>query len=140
MTKITLCCIFLVTLLSDIYGQNSVTISGIIKDKVTKSALPYVNIILKTERDSNFVSGTISNEEGRFSLPNVKTGNYILEASFVGYFNKKQALFVGNLTQFLDINTVELEENPTSLNEVVVTGKQDEISEKMDKKNVFYKR
>ena len=131
--------IIIIISLSNTYAQNNVTISGIVKDKISKSTLPFVNIILKTEKDSVFVSGTVSNEEGRFSLPNIKSGNYVLEASFVGYSIKKQSLFVGNLTQFLDINTIELEENSTTLNEVVVTGRQEEISEKMDKKTFSLK-
>jgi outer membrane receptor protein involved in Fe transport len=138
-SKIFLSYIFTISLLSNTYAQNKVTVSGIIKDKVAQSALPFVNIILKTEKDSVFVSGSVGNEEGRFSLPNIKSGNYILEASFVGYSTKKQTLFVGNLTQFLDINTIELEENSTNLNEVVVTGRQEEISEKMDKKTFSLK-
>ena len=137
--KTFLLIVFTIFLLSNTYAQNSVTISGIIKDKTSHLSLPFVNIVLKTEKDSVFVNGTVSNEEGRFSLINIKAGNYILEASFVGYFIKKQALFVGNLTQFLDVNTVELEENFTTLNEVIVTGRQEEISEKMDKKTFSLK-
>ena len=137
--NITLSILLIISSLSNTYAQNNITISGIVKDKVAKTALPFVNIILKSEKDSVFVSGTVSNEEGRFSLPNIKSGNYILEASFVGYSTKKQALFVGNLTQFLDINTIELEENATTLSEVVVTGRKEEISEKMDKKTFSLK-
>ena len=137
--KIFLLIVFTISLLSNTYAQNSVTISGIIKDKTSHLSLPFVNIVLKTEKDSVFVNGTVSNEEGRFSLINIKAGNYILEASFVGYSIKRQSLFVGNLTQFLDVNTIELEENSTTLNEVVVTGRQEEISEKMDKKTFSLK-
>ena len=89
---------------------------------------------MKTEKDSTFVSGTVTNEEGRFTLSKIKSGNYYLEVSYVGYTTKKQSLFVGTLTEFLDIKTIEIEEKATTLNEVVVTAKQNEISEKMDKK------
>ncbi len=120
---------------SNAFGQNKgVTISGIVKDKTTKTALSFVNILLKTENDSAFVTGTVTNEEGRFSLPNVKKGNYYLELSFVGFVTKKQALFVGSLTEFLDLTTIEMTENATTLGEVLVTGKQDEVGGKMDKK------
>jgi hypothetical protein len=48
---------------------------------------------LKTEKDSSFVSGTVTNEEGRFTLSKIKSGNYYLEVSI--YQNKtKQALFM----------------------------------------------
>lgn len=65
--------VILVTFLtSNAFSQNKgVTISGLIKDKANKSALSYVNVVLKTEKDSAFVTGTVSNEEGRFTLSNV---------------------------------------------------------------------
>jgi hypothetical protein len=43
---------------------------------------------LKTEKDSSFVSGTVTNEEGRFTLSKIKSGNYYLEVSYIGF--KKQ--------------------------------------------------
>lgn len=120
-------------------AQINVTVSGIIKDKNTKTVLPFVNVVLKTEKDSSFVSGTVTNEEGRFSLSKIKSGNYYLEVSYIGYKTTKQSLFVGNLTAYLDIENMEIEEESTSLNEVVVTGKTAVISERMDKKTFSLK-
>lgn len=111
-----------------------VSVSGTIKDKTAKTVLPFVNVVLKTEKDTVFVTGTVSNEEGRFTLSNVKPDNYLLEISYVGYTTKRQSLFVGTLSEFLEVPTVELEESTQTLGEVTVTAKQDEISGKMDKK------
>jgi outer membrane receptor protein involved in Fe transport len=121
------------------YAQTNVTVSGTIKDKNTKSVLPFVNVVLKAEKDSSFVSGTVTNEEGRFSLSKVKSGNYFLEVSYIGYTRKRQSLFVGNLTEFLDIKSIELEEKSSSLQELVIKGKTEEISEKLDKKTFTLK-
>jgi outer membrane receptor protein involved in Fe transport len=112
-----------------------VTISGIVKNKKAKTPLPFVNIVLKTPKDSAFVSGTVSNEEGLFTLPNIKSNNYILEASYVGYQTKTTDIWVGKLSAFLDLGTFEMEENTQTLNEVTVVGKQDAIGAKMDKKS-----
>lgn len=117
-----------------VYGQGNVTISGTIKDKKSKSVLPFVSIVLKTEKENAFVAGTVSNEEGRFSISGVKSGSYNLEYSSVGYTKNKQAVYVGILTQFLDFNNLELEEDMQVLKEVSVTAKTEQISEVMDKK------
>jgi outer membrane receptor protein involved in Fe transport len=117
------------------FGQSkSVTVSGAMKDKASALSLSYVNVVLKTEKDSTFVTGTVTNDEGRFVLSNIKPGNYYLEFSFIGYTTKKQQLFVGTLTDFLDVATIELAEDTKVLNEVVVTAQQDAVSEKLDKK------
>ena len=120
-------------------AQTGVTLSGFINDKNTKSVLPFVNVVLKTEKDSSFVSGTITNEDGQFSLTKIKSGSYYLEISYVGYKTSTQFLFVGTLTEYLNIKNIELEANATSLQEVVITKKTAEISEKMDKKTFSLK-
>lgn len=112
----------------------SVTLSGMVKDKISKAPLPYVSVVVKTEQDSAFVTGTISNDEGRFSITGIKPGNYVLDVSFIGYKASKQPLYVGSLSPFLDLASVELEENTQALQEVNVTAKQDDVSGKMDKK------
>jgi outer membrane receptor protein involved in Fe transport len=120
---------------ANLRAQNkSVTVSGSTKDKTTKLALPFVNVALKTSKDATLIAGTITNEEGRFSLANIKSGNYILEFSFIGYKTKTQSVYVGSLSEFLDQGTIELEEDATTLQEVVVVSKTNTVSEKMDKK------
>ncbi len=125
--------LFLVSF-SLITAQNSVTLSGIIKDKNDKTPLPFVNIILKSDIDSTFISGTVTNEEGRFSLSKIKPGNYILETAYLGYKNKKEPIYIGSLSNFLDLSTIELESDVSTLNEGYVSATQDEVSRKMDKK------
>ncbi len=116
-----------------VVGQvKSVTLSGIIKDKA--NTLFYVNVLLKAAKDSTFVLGTVSNDEGRFTISNIKPGNYYLEFSFVGYSTKKKSVYVGTLSDFLDEGTVEMTENAKTLNEITITGQQDAVSEKLDKK------
>lgn len=117
------------------YAQiKNINVSGTIKDKKTKTALSYVNIVLKTAKDTLFVIGTVSNEEGRFTLSNIKPNDYFLEVSYIGYTTKRQTLFVGTLSEFLEVPPIELEESTKTLTEVTVTAKQDEINGKMDKK------
>lgn len=117
------------------YAQTSgVTMSGLIKNKVDKTTISFVNIVLKTEKDSAFVTGTVSNEEGRFLLSNIKSGIYILQFSYTGFELKSQSVLVGSLSTFLDIGTIELQQDSKQLQEVVVSSKQDDVNNKLDKK------
>ena len=111
-----------------------VTLSGLLKDKSSGSVLSYVNVIVKTEKDSAFVTGAVSNEQGQFTLSAVAPGNYVLDISFVGYKRKLQSQLVGKLSEYLDLGIIEMEEEITSLKEVVITGQRDAIAETMDKK------
>lgn len=118
-----------------IFAQHStIVVSGMVKDKTSKEALPYVNVVLKSSKDDAFVMGTVTNEEGRFTLSNVKPGNYQIEGSFIGYQSHQEPLFVGNLSEFLDLSTIELAESSQALGEVVITGTSPTLSDKMEKK------
>lgn len=112
----------------------SVTISGQVKDQTTQEVLPYVNVVIKADKDSAFVAGTITDADGRFSLSNIVHGNYYFEFSFVGYTTQRQSQYVGSLTNFLDLGVITLREETQKLQEVTVTGKQDAVSDKMEKK------
>ncbi|MBL7696971.1 MAG: TonB-dependent receptor [Chitinophagaceae bacterium] len=116
------------------FGQVSkVTVSGLIKDASSKSVLAFVNVTLKTI-DTIFITGTITNEEGRFTLNDVVSGNYSLSVSYVGYQEKSIPIIVGQLSNFLDIGVIEMSLRSDSLGEVTVTSKQEIVSAKMDKK------
>ncbi|TPG44125.1 TonB-dependent receptor domain-containing protein [Flavobacterium pectinovorum] len=133
--KIILVLSFFVIKIFNVTAQNnSVTLSGLIKDKTSKAPLPYVNIVLKSAKDQKFLFGTVTAEDGRFNLAAVPSGNYLLEITATGYKLKLQKVFVGTLSDFLDLNTIDLEEDINALSEVVVTSKTSEISAKMDKK------
>ncbi len=113
----------------------AVSVSGLIKDKTSGNVLAYVNVGLKKVKDSVFVTGTVTNEEGRFTLLNIKPDNYLLEVSGSGYKTVYQHLYVGSLSGFLDMHTIELEPNTGLLGEVIVTAAATgDIGTKMDKK------
>ncbi len=123
-------------LLKGVYAQNTTaTISGIIKNNLDKSAIAYANIVLKKEKDSVFVSGTVSAEDGRFSLAGIKPGNYVLQFSYTGFYTHSQPALVGSLNSFYDLGVIELQADTAMLKEVLVNAKQDDVSNKMDKKS-----
>ncbi|WP_288880148.1 TonB-dependent receptor domain-containing protein [Pedobacter panaciterrae] len=114
--------------------SSGVTVSGMIRDG-NKIAIPYVNVVFKAAKDSSFVVGTVTNDEGRFSLAGVKNGNYILEISMVSFKTIRQPFTAGTLSNFLDLGLIELEEDAKVLNEVkIVAGQSDGVSARMDKK------
>ena len=126
----------LFSLFQGAYSQSTTaTISGIIKNNSDKSAIAYANIVLKKEKDSAFVSGTVSTEDGRFSLAGIKPGNYILQFSYTGFYTHSQPALVGSLNSFYDLGVIELNADTALLKEVLVNSKQDDVSNKMDKKS-----
>lgn len=134
--KISLALTVIISLItaSCIAQSKLVTISGAIKDNVSNIALPYVNVVIRSSKDGAMISGTLSNDNGVFTVSNIHPGNYILEISSVGYSPKKQELFIGTLSEFLNVGDIPLIEDVKTLNEVIIDAKQNEVNNKMDKK------
>jgi hypothetical protein len=116
--------------------KSSVSVSGTIKDKVSNETLPFVNIVLKKSTDSSFVSGTITNDNGLFTIADAKPGDYLLEVTYIGYRKYSSPVFIGSNSEFIDLGTILLEEDVQQLDEVVVTAQQDAVAGAMDKKNL----
>ena len=57
-------------------GPATVTISGAIKD-TKRLPIPYSSVVLKAAKDSAFVVGIVSNEQGQFVPSGVKSGNFV---------------------------------------------------------------
>lgn len=114
--------------------QKKVTISGTIHDKISNSSLPFVNVILKIEKGNQLVFGTVTDDKGRFVLSNISSGNYNLEISYIGYSSFVKPIFVGSISDFLDLGILTISEDAQVLNEVVIKANTDNVTNKMDKK------
>ena len=117
-----------------VFSQNKVTISGNVQENNSKNTIAYASVVLKTKLANAFVAGTATDENGLFTISNVKTGNYFIEISSIGFLTYKEAIYIGTLSNFIDLKTIKLTPDVTSLNEIVIDTKQQEISAKMDKK------
>ena len=90
-------------------SQTKTTISGLVKDIETRNVVAFANVMLHSEKTNAFVCGTISGNDGRFELPKVIAGSYILEISVIGFKTFRQAVFVGSLSEFLDLQAILIE-------------------------------
>jgi iron complex outermembrane receptor protein len=91
--------------------QNS--FSGTVKDAQTKEPIIGVSIYI-----SDLKKGVSTDTIGHFKVENIKTGNYLLEISFVGY---KSVIERVNIIKSTEINYL-LNPSTKELTEVVVTG------------------
>jgi hypothetical protein len=74
------------TLAQPLAAQQAVDVGTISGRVVDEMSLPLPGVtILATHRDTNVASTAISDEEGRFRLSYLRTGNYQLKASLAGF-------------------------------------------------------
>ena len=111
-------------LLSASICQTTGKISGLVVDKANTNPLPGANVYLE---GSSY--GTASDENGRFSLINIRPGKYVLKVDMIGYKSvvMQDVSISVNRTFSLDI---ELEE--TVLEGEVVTVEVNRLAQKKD--------
>jgi outer membrane receptor protein involved in Fe transport len=126
---------FLVLHLSQLTAQKKyISLSGVVKDIHTKIAVPYANATIKSSKDPKVFFGIISDENGRFTFTAVNSGNYILEISAIGFKNQSKTIFVGTLSDYLELGNIEIEQDVNALSEVIVNGQSQHSSVTLDKK------
>jgi outer membrane receptor protein involved in Fe transport len=114
--------------------SRGVSISGEVKNTTKTEVLPFVNVTLSRAGDTLFVAGTVTNEEGRFTLTNVSPGSYTLRLSYAGYHERFLPVLAGRLNEFLDLSVIEMEADTQALQEVILNTSSQTVSEKLDKK------
>jgi hypothetical protein len=94
------------------------SIRGVVADASTKKILESANIVLSHQPDSK-VTGTTSDNRGRFYFDGIKPGKYILKITYVGYSDWQTNLQVQ--INHIDLNTIYLTPQGVKLGEVEVT-------------------
>lgn len=126
---------FMLIAVMQLFAQKkTVILSGIITDSKSKVAIPYANVVLKSSKDPKIFFGTVSGEDGRFTITGVNSGNFTLEVTSISFKTKSQPVFVGSLSDYLDLGTVELEEDINTLSEVMIISDVQKNPLTMDKK------
>ena len=92
-------------------------LSGTVKDGAEGSPVPFATIALMRS-DSTVVTGVMAGDDGKFVLANVASGNYILQASFIGFETTFRNV---NVPAQSDLGDFILHESATRMEEVVVT-------------------
>jgi hypothetical protein len=116
-------------------AQTKVTLSGKVVGPEEGAALEYISVMLYRLPDSVFVSGTLTNAEGRFVLSNVPSGDYVLRFQGMAQETQLMPITVGSLSEFLDLGTVTLAEKSITTEDVVIEGRAPENSVGLEKQS-----
>ena len=81
-------------------------------------------------QDSTIVTGTTSEDSGRFLFSNIDSGDYILKASFIGYKDNYRDIA---LSADLDLPDIILEESAEALSEVELVYKRPTLKKEVDR-------
>ncbi|WP_452220282.1 TonB-dependent receptor domain-containing protein [Lacinutrix salivirga] len=109
------------------------TVTGTVLDATLNQSLPYVSVVVK-DLQNNIITGGITDDDGKFTVPDLPEGKLTVNIQFIGFKTFTQDISISKSNRLVDIGTVRLEENATSLEEVTVVAEVTTIQQKVDRK------
>jgi len=111
------------------------TLTGTVTDSLLDRPVEYANVVLFQQSTRKQVTGTVTNPSGRFELPRVQPGEYILTVKFIGYERSVlQGVVVREGQPLLDVGEIFLQQAVIMLDGVQTTAERAAIEYQIDRK------
>ena len=123
--------IFLIVI-NTIAAQNA-SIKGFVQDNQTLEPIEYASIAIINPITQLVVNGDLSNKTGSFLIKNIKPGTYHLKIYFIGYETRVLENIKIQDNQNIQLELIKLKLGNQALDEVVVSSKKANSSNKIDK-------
>ncbi len=120
----------LLLLISVVAGAQKREISGVLIDKDSKEMVPMVTVQL-LKMDSTFVTGTVTNDSGKFVIQAPANEKYILKLSSVGYITSTKRLQIQE-DHDLNMGVIVFSSDAVMLKEAQVTAQAMKVTVKED--------
>lgn len=133
MKRISVWMVLLLLCTFSTFAQNKViTVSGRVVESDTKQSAEQATVQLLVLPDSAYTVGTASLQQGRFTLPKVKAGKYLLKISYIGFATKYIPVQLSNSVPAKNLGTILLEPDAVMLSEAVITAQAPPVTVKGD--------
>jgi len=130
LTFIFLCTSFLNFSQTRIPGKK-IKITGKVLEKVSRQPLEYATITFVNPKNLKMVTGGITNEKGEFDII-VSAAIYDITIEFISF--KPTIIKKQNLQENTNLGQINLDEDTSQLNEVVVRAEKSTVEMRLDKK------
>ena len=122
--------LFLVLLALMATAQNS--LSGRLMDAATRQPLDFANVSVSRTGDTAPLTGTVTDEQGKWEIGGLENGSYTLTFSFMGYIEQQKTATLSGKP--LSLGKIYLEEDARQLEEVEVVGQNATMRFELDRK------
>lgn len=110
-----------------------ITVSGMVKDSAKKN-IEAATVSLYKHADSSLVAINSTDENGRFQFTAITPAQYWIEISSVTHHSLFTAIRIGELSSHIGLGVYELSVKTSTLEAVVVSGRNATLSDNMEKK------
>lgn len=110
-------------------------ISGRVLSQEDRQPLISSTVSVVKAGSGELVTGTMTDEEGRFNVSSLTSGEYDFIISYIGYTSVRRRVLSGSLNNYLDIGNILMELSGVELSEVKVVGQKLATSAALDMKS-----
>ena len=126
--------IFVCSAIQTCYAQKTV-ISGEVYDEKNQESIPFANVALFSTDFQEAISGSVSDEDGKFELKKVPFGEYNLVVSFIGYSGDTlPQLFLNQNNSKIQLGRINLVPSTINLEEIEIQGAATIVVTEMDRR------
>ena len=112
--------------------QSETLITGMIAGKSSQQPIEFATVLISEKAKGKAITGTTTDIDGSFSIV-TKASDFQVEFSFIGFVNQKVVDFE-IVDGKIDLGTIYLAENSTTLDEVTVRAERSQTEFKLDKR------
>lgn len=124
--------LFIILMCPIMVMAQKVSVTGKVSDKTSGELLPGASAVLLSVKDSSIVSGATTASTGKFQIPAVSAGQYILRITYMSYKTLYKNLTLTRKTSTYDLGNIGLAEDSKLMKEATVTGKLAQVEMKAD--------
>ncbi len=110
-------------------------VTGTVMDQQFQEPIPYASVSV-TNAEGELVTGTVSAEDGTFSLEKLNEGKYIFQIQFMGYKPYTQEVIISDRKKDFHLGKIFLEADVAMLDDVEVVAERSTIEQRIDRKVV----
>ena len=110
------------------------SITGMVIDGTQKLPVAFATVVLKSTEDGKILTGSITDEAGKFEIQKIPEGSFLMEIQFIGYETYTQTFEITKANKKIDLGTIILMENTQELEEVEVVAERTTIEQRVDRK------
>ena len=111
------------------FAQQKSKVTGIVFDKTLQESVPYSTVTIK--KGTEIITGAMTDENGKFDI-SLPQDAYNLSIQFIGYKDHNQDIKL--TSNLLDLGTIYIEAEATTLEGVNIVAEQSSIEQKIDSK------
>ncbi|MEG9328119.1 TonB-dependent receptor [Salinimicrobium catena] len=123
---------------ASVFGNNTDpailgSVTGVVMDQQFQEPIPYASISVKNA-EGEIVTGTVSSEDGTFSLEKLKEGTYTFQVQFMGYKTYTEEVVISDKKKDFQMGEIFLEADVAQLDDVTVVAERSTIEQRIDRK------